>query len=104
MNARRGIGRSAIVLTAACGIVGPSPLAASASPSNCTAVSGYDAHADARAWCDSGSGQVRAWIDCWNDYGRKLRFFGSWVGVGATSIASCTDSYYSPDGYGYQTK
>ncbi|GAA2769508.1 hypothetical protein [Nonomuraea dietziae] len=57
------------------------------------------------AYCNSGSGYVRAWADCWNpDTFKKVRYYGSWVEAGATSIASCNASYPSLGSYGYSTK
>jgi hypothetical protein len=56
------------------------------------------------AYCQYGSGSVRAWIECYSDVGRLVRYYGPWVLATQTSIAYCNSQFYILGSYGLQTQ
>jgi hypothetical protein len=80
------------------------PTAASAAPVRCQA--GWRTGGTFASWayCDGGSGEVRARIYCGNDFGHYAYYYGSWVHTGSTSIATCNSTYPYGISYSYETR
>jgi hypothetical protein len=53
-------------------------------------------------FCQAGSGNYRAWANCYNDGGRLLKVYGSWVSRPSISTAKCNSNYYSLGAHSYQ--
>ncbi|MFI6907792.1 hypothetical protein ACIBKY_41470 [Nonomuraea sp. NPDC050394] len=56
------------------------------------------------ARCNAGYGWVRVRIECWNDYSKKVVYYGSWVGRNKESYAWCNSRYPNLGKIGHQTR
>ncbi|MFI9558031.1 hypothetical protein [Nonomuraea endophytica] len=56
------------------------------------------------ARCNAGHGWVRVRVECWNDYSKKVTYYGTWVGPNKDSFAWCNSRYPNLGKIGYQKK
>lgn len=94
-NLKRALTTLALTVGLAVATIGAAPSAQAAFPSNCgSSVSGATLFGTAVAWCNSGTGQIRAVAGCKNIFGYWTNPVGKWVDIKSGSArVSCPFGY-----------